>query len=62
MHFAFRSLHLTHAIAPRRGVSDRFRAFADGSGGILLGRARRCSYPLTRVNVRVEKVVDVADV
>jgi hypothetical protein len=35
VHFALRSLHRTQAIAPLRGVSDRLRDFADGSGGIV---------------------------
>lgn len=34
VHLALRSLHRTQAIAPRRGVSERFRDLAVGSGGI----------------------------
>lgn len=35
VHFALRSLHLTQAIAPRRGVNERFLDLAVGSGGIV---------------------------
>lgn len=68
VHFAFRSLHLTQAIAPRRGVSDRFLVFADGSAGILpsLTRAIRfCSdkadgeIDVSRVNKRMATKVVV---